>query len=195
MSATVGGLCHGAERLIRGAAEVTIQDLGSLGEFVAAIATVATLLYLAIQIRRSNATSRTESRQTIINTFYESNWDFASRTEMRRIVMGGLADFDGLTNDEKVAFDSLMMRYAGNVYNALLLRRENMLDDESFNIIAETFVSCISEAGGRQWWESVKEQPQIAPTAREYLEARLRDPTSLPTGFLETHPHWIPESS
>ncbi len=70
-----------------------------------------------------------------------------------------------------------------------------MLDDESFNIIAETFVSCISEAGGRQWWETVKMKPQIAPTAREYLEARLRDPTSLPTGFLETHPHWIPESS
>jgi hypothetical protein len=55
VSATVGGLCDGAERLIRGTAEVTIQDLGSLGEFVAAIATVATLLYLAIQIRQSNA--------------------------------------------------------------------------------------------------------------------------------------------
>ena len=36
-------------------ADVTIQDLGSIGEFVAAIATVATLVYLAIQIRSNTA--------------------------------------------------------------------------------------------------------------------------------------------
>ena len=30
---------------------MTIQDLGSIGELVAAIATIATLAYLAIQIR------------------------------------------------------------------------------------------------------------------------------------------------
>jgi hypothetical protein len=30
---------------------MTLQDLGSIGEFVAAVATVATLAYLALQIR------------------------------------------------------------------------------------------------------------------------------------------------
>jgi hypothetical protein len=32
---------------------MTIQDLGSIGELVAAIATVATLVYLALQIRQN----------------------------------------------------------------------------------------------------------------------------------------------
>ena len=32
---------------------MTIQDIGSVGELVGAIATVATLLYLAVQIRQS----------------------------------------------------------------------------------------------------------------------------------------------
>ena len=40
---------------------VTIQDLGSAGEFVAAIATVATLIYLAVQIRTSNRLARAEA--------------------------------------------------------------------------------------------------------------------------------------
>ena len=42
---------------------MTIQDLGSIGEFVAAIATVATLVYLAIQIRSNTAALRSESRR------------------------------------------------------------------------------------------------------------------------------------
>ena len=33
---------------------MSIQDLGALGELVAAVATVATLLYLAVQIRQNN---------------------------------------------------------------------------------------------------------------------------------------------
>jgi hypothetical protein len=32
---------------------LTIQDLGSIGELIAAIATVATLAYLALQIRQN----------------------------------------------------------------------------------------------------------------------------------------------
>ena len=37
---------------------MTIQDLGSLGELIAAIATVATLGYLATQIRLGNRLAR-----------------------------------------------------------------------------------------------------------------------------------------
>jgi len=36
--------------------EITIQDLGSIGELIAAIATIATLAYLAIQIRQNTHT-------------------------------------------------------------------------------------------------------------------------------------------
>ncbi len=37
---------------------MTIQDLGSLGELIAAVATVATLVYLALQIRQNTHTLR-----------------------------------------------------------------------------------------------------------------------------------------
>jgi hypothetical protein len=43
------------DRLLK-VAKVTIQDLGSIGEFVAAIATLATLVYLAVQIRQNTRT-------------------------------------------------------------------------------------------------------------------------------------------
>ena len=33
---------------------MTIQDLGSIGELIAAVATLATLVYLAVQIRQNS---------------------------------------------------------------------------------------------------------------------------------------------
>ena len=50
---------------------MSIQDLGALGQLVAAIATVATLLYLAIQIRQNNRNLQ-ESNSASINHGFAS---------------------------------------------------------------------------------------------------------------------------
>ena len=77
---------------IRRAAEVTIQDLGSLGELVAAIATVATLIYLAIQIRASNRLARAEASRTPNSDLNSINAAFGTdpifQSAMRRILTG-----------------------------------------------------------------------------------------------------------
>ena len=47
---------------------MTIQDVGSLGELIAAVATIAPLAYLAIQIRQSTTSTRTGIDQEIVST-------------------------------------------------------------------------------------------------------------------------------
>ena len=53
---------------------MTIQELGSLGEFIAAIATLATLVYLAVQIRQNTKSVRA-------STYHEAISDFAHGIE------------------------------------------------------------------------------------------------------------------
>jgi hypothetical protein len=53
---------------------VTIMELGALGEFVGAIAVVATLVYLAIQIRQ-NTRSMEESRRLALAQTYQMRAD------------------------------------------------------------------------------------------------------------------------
>ena len=50
---------------------MTIQDLGSIGELVAAIATVATLLYLALQICNNSEVFRTSNYWQLSSQFAE----------------------------------------------------------------------------------------------------------------------------
>ncbi len=44
---------------------MTIAELGSLGEFIGSIAVFVTLMYLALQVRQSNISSRVQSNQAI----------------------------------------------------------------------------------------------------------------------------------
>ena len=47
---------------------MTIQDLGSLGELIAAVATVATLVYLAIQLKQNTLALRSQTFQPVSYT-------------------------------------------------------------------------------------------------------------------------------
>ncbi len=80
---------------------LTIQDLGSLGELVAAAATVATLGYLSIQIRTSNRLARAEASRSpnsdlnAINGAFGTNAAFLAA--LRQILTGAeRADIDPL---------------------------------------------------------------------------------------------------
>ena len=79
---------------------MTLQDLGNIGELVAAIATVATLFYLARQVAMSNRFAKAEawrsrfSEFTSINAAYGVNPIFYHA--MRKLGEGGtMADLNG----------------------------------------------------------------------------------------------------
>jgi len=44
---------------------VTLADLGNIGEFIASIGVIFTLVYLAVQIRQNTAATRIQTRQAI----------------------------------------------------------------------------------------------------------------------------------
>jgi hypothetical protein len=47
---------------------VTISELGSIGEFIGAIAVLVTLIYLSLQIRQNSATTRAHIRQSLADS-------------------------------------------------------------------------------------------------------------------------------
>ncbi len=81
---------------------MTIQDLGSLGELIAAIATVATLVYLAIQIRQNTTSSRTATYQNIVSTGIELGITFARDESFADLFARGAAQPEHLTKAEAI---------------------------------------------------------------------------------------------
>jgi hypothetical protein len=81
---------------------VTIQDLGSIGELVAAIATVAILAYLAIQIKAGTRTSRAQSDYARHSTNKQTLLSLAHDQQLAGVFRRGLASFESLEPDEQI---------------------------------------------------------------------------------------------
>ena len=69
---------------------MTLQDLGSIGEFVAAIATIATLAYLALQIRQNTRTLRVNSHQEAGESWASLNYAIANHSDFADIFVRSL---------------------------------------------------------------------------------------------------------
>jgi hypothetical protein len=86
---------------------VTIQDLGSLGELIAAVATVATLIYLSVQIRASNRLARAEASRTPNSDLNSINASFGTdptfRAGMRKVLTGSIRT--DLEPDQRLLLD------------------------------------------------------------------------------------------
>jgi hypothetical protein len=136
-------LCHGAERLIRGAVEVTIQELGSIGEFVAAIATIATLAYLAIQIRSSNRLARAEASRSPNSDLNSLNASFGTNPAFLAAVRQVLS---GATRDELEPVERTLLDYylisLTNIQEQLAREiREGILDSDALDFGGAGFFS------------------------------------------------------
>jgi hypothetical protein len=109
---------------------VTIQDLGSLGELVAAVATVATLIYLAIQIRASNRLARAEASRTPNSDLNSINAAFgtdpAFRAAMRQVLTG--ASRDELNADDRTVIDFYLISITNLQEQLAREIREGILD-------------------------------------------------------------------
>ena len=114
---------------------MTLQDLGNLGELVAAIATVLTLGYLAIQLRQNTRALRSQ-------TFQQSSMDMSltanaisSDGELAEIVVKASNGIGVLSPEERVYGSSDPIRIEGFV---------------------RSIITLLSSGGPLEWWESSK---------------------------------------
>lgn len=170
-SATVGGLCHAAERPFRWAVEVTIQDLGSLGELVAAVATVATLIYLAVQIRQNTNATRAASFHAISDSMNDVNLSVTQSTELARIWVAGCENRSALSPEERHRFDTTLLSYF-HVFETMSYQARVGAGDQDLVIAEERSLrDLLATSGIREWWS---ENPYaFGPNFRSYIESIL----------------------
>jgi hypothetical protein len=164
---------------------MTIQEWGAIGEVIGGVAVVLSLLYLAYQISQSTKTAKASSRQAILDKYYDTAWEMAQHPHLQRVLTLGLHDFDSLSNEDKTTFAIITEKFGGNVYNALLLRRAGLMDEETLQRIGGSFVSVVATPGGHQWWQSMRER--LFPQLQEYVDTLLSSPDP-PSSLLDATP-------
>ncbi len=91
------------------------EAIGAIGEIIGAIAVVATLGYLALQIRHQNAANRINAVNSILQGFDQLDLLLAQDESLAALFNKGLWSPDELTDSEAAQF-SWMLRLASNCY-------------------------------------------------------------------------------
>ena len=142
----------------------TIQDYGALGEIIGAIGVIATLAYLAFQIRQ-NTRQLAQNEQTRIASalnaslmlLHDNRAGVALNPEVSEIWLRGLNNPDELTETELYRFRLLFQ----NAMDGLWLVHSQMvgtgfLPDEWITQ-RTTLERLITSAGGRWFWSQFKD--------------------------------------
>lgn len=133
---------------------MTLQDLGSIGEFLGSLGVIISLIYLAIQIRQNTRSVRAATHQA----FVEVNSSFAAlllnNDSMARVYRIGIDDYSKLNEDEQVQFDMLMVTYFRNMQSLFHQHNTGMLEDQVWEGSVRNMLWYIRQPGVLEWWKS-----------------------------------------
>jgi len=154
---------------------MTIHDLGSLGEFIAAIATLGTLVYLAIQIRQNTRFIRASSFQSSSRDTFDIIDRVALDPELNRVYFAGTRDYASMSPEDRRRFGTYMSSLVGRWENLVFQGEQGVLDPTQFSFFYENLRVAFAQPGTRQWWE--KARHLFRPEVQRVVE---RDFTSNP---------------
>jgi hypothetical protein len=135
---------------------MTIQDLGSLGEFVAAIATVATLAYLAIQVRQNTRALRSATFESISEQMAQNVQPLLNNGDLAELVLKGYADPDAMDPAEQIRFHALMLASIRRMESVYIQEQIGSLEPELARGFELSLLTLLQNAGAARWWSTAK---------------------------------------
>jgi hypothetical protein len=157
---------------------VTLEDLGNIGEFVAAIAVVVSLVYLAFQIRQgsrqivqnTNSVLGTVELQT---TRLHSDWllSVAHSPELGRIWRLGISEPTTLSEDEKIQFAMLIGSAFYGIEGPFRQYQRGLLSEDSWEPMDELIARYMRSPAVLEWWAN-RDVP-LAKSFSEYVDSKI----------------------
>lgn len=151
---------------------MSIQDLGSLGEFVAAIATIATLIYLAMQIRQNTESVRMQAEISVSQQLADWAAEVVANPDVARIWDAAAEDPESLEPNDRAVFiwfmAQLFLIYEGQYH----LYKKGHITENAWKPKLHSLLGLLQNPIVIPWWES--RAAPFSPEFVDYLDA-MRD--------------------
>lgn len=158
---------------------MNLETLAQVGEFVGGISVIATLIYLAIQIRGNSRAVRSAGAQQTHDTLIQAYFQLASDTKLNRIVRLGTQDISTLNEDETGQFFAFWSGVLYLAQNWLYQRDKGALEDE----LVDTFLVGVAanfHAGGFQmYWN--ERRFTFSTNLRDWVEKIIKNGPQRPS--------------
>ncbi len=142
--------------IVVGRRNVTIQDLGSLGEIIGAVATVATLLYLAVQIRQNTASNRQAAARASVDTLNRLILMTVEHPDVADLLIRGMADRSKLDLGEALRFHNYWISLFVNNQESYFHAKSSNIPPELWHLFETHTFAFLRAPGLAAWWQENK---------------------------------------
>jgi len=130
---------------------MTLEAIGVLAEVVGAIGVIASLVYLAIQIRSNTKQLRFEASQTVAESI-DRAFDPLYVEPNALILTKGGADLDSLNETERTVYNGLMGRQLHNFYRVVEAQKLDMIDKSATQAMYyKVYADIFGSPGASKW--------------------------------------------
>ncbi len=162
---------------------MTLDDLGNLGEIVAAIGVVVSLIYLGRQIRQNTA-HLSQNTQSVQLSALEATVESGNRVrellivnpELSELYTKGLEGYSQLDRTERLRFGMLLTNLFGALQASYTRNVELIPNPRALEFMENNLDSILAHAGIREWWERRQAdwQQEFREVVNEQLAHRSR---------------------
>jgi hypothetical protein len=148
--------------------------IAAVAELVGALGVIASVLYLAGQVRASNRASAVEAKLEstgLLNKFIDL---LIERPELNDLFMRGIGDLGSLTKDEYLRFSNMALKAFWFFSAGYFQFRSKTLSEDDFYEIRAVMRYWLRGQGCRDWWEKLG-RGSMSPTFREFIDAEIRE--------------------
>jgi len=150
---------------------VTLQDLGSVGELIGALATVATLVYLAVQIRQNTKSVRAASHHAGSTAWSEFVGRLALDPTMTEIYHAGRVSPDELSQEDGRRAELLFDAMLAQIENFYIQYLNGQLPESNQDRFARILQTQFQTPGFRRYWP--RRRDLFTEEFVEYIEKEL----------------------
>ena len=152
---------------------MNIQDLGAIGELLAAIATIATLIYLATQIKQNTNALKSSTRSSWLEAIQTTNQINSSTPENTNVWHRAVFMKEDLSGQD-FTLHGIQVSAALNALESLFLEYlEGNVDEQFWESKSKTISFVLDSPSGRAIWDIWNESVLADPRFVEYINAEI----------------------
>jgi hypothetical protein len=137
---------------------VTLEQYAYLAQILAAVAVVASLVYLGLQVRQNTSAVRAssvDSASTSANAIRQSIYESA---EVTRLYHSGMTDVEALTDEDRLRFRLLMHNALWSIWNTYAQVSFSQLTPSVWHSHKPLIRRFLTSSGGKWFWDNHKQE-------------------------------------
>lgn len=148
--------------------------IGAIAELFAAMGVIASLVYLAVQVRASTRAAAVAAKldsTDLLNKFIDV---LIEDPQLNDIYLRGINDLDSLSKEEYFRFSNMSLKAFWFFSAAYYQYRRNTISDDEYYESRAVLRYWLRGAGCRSWWEKLG-RASVSPSFAKYVDAQIKE--------------------